>query len=170
MVLPVSRGVGFCFEMKKRKVEVEKEEEEEKRKKKTLRDRRDRSLSIDSAVFSSRTRSHRPLVYQTRSLSLRPRASSPFASVIREQAADEEWKQRERQEESRRRNKRRCPSSSSFFRSPSPSKIAHLPVPPSPTSTSLKEGTPSGVTWPGRACGILRGREVIGAKEREGRW
>ena len=34
MVLPVSRGVGFCFEMKKRKVEVEKEEEEEKRKKK----------------------------------------------------------------------------------------------------------------------------------------
>ena len=28
----------------------------------------------------------------------------------------------------------------------------HSPVPPSPTSTSLKEGTPSGVAWPGRAC------------------
>lgn len=28
----------------------------------------------------------------------------------------------------------------------------HAPVPPSPTSTSLKAGTPSGVVWPGRAC------------------
>jgi hypothetical protein len=27
-----------------------------------------------------------------------------------------------------------------------------LPVPPSPTSTSLNAGTPSGVCWPGSAC------------------
>ena len=33
------------------------------------------------------------------------------------------------------------------------------PVPPSPTSTSLKEGTPSGVCWPGSACS--RGRAVL---------
>jgi hypothetical protein len=26
------------------------------------------------------------------------------------------------------------------------------PVPPSPTSTSLKCGTPSGTVWPGKAC------------------
>jgi len=31
---------------------------------------------------------------------------------------------------------------------------SHAPVPPSPTSTSLNDGTPSGVVCPGRACAM----------------
>lgn len=44
---------------------------------------------------------------------------------------------------------------------PPPTHTRRAPVPPSPTRTSLKEGTPSGVTWPGSACGNGRAGGVV---------
>lgn len=40
-------------------------------------------------------------------------------------------------------------------------------MPPSPTSTSLKDGTPSGVVCPGRACGVAPATQPLPAPEAE---
>lgn len=124
-----------------REVEVEKEKGERREERDAARWR---DQSNDSAVFSST----KPVVVHSALSNAFPVSEAsgvpPFSPSL---CASLSKRTSSPEGEEKQESKRRCLSLLPFFLL----NISHLPVPPSPTSTSLKEGTPSGVTWPGRA-------------------